>query len=74
MTRIAKGLNDVKEIKEEYGGVNFSNVVIDEKEVKLKDPFIVREEEAVFKKYKKFQGFPSPQKLYTSFDSLSTFE
>jgi hypothetical protein len=42
--------------------------------IKLKDPFLVREEEIGLKKSKKIQGFPSPQKLYTYYDTLSTFE
>ena len=60
-------------MKEDYGCVNFNNIVVDG-EVKLKDPFVVREEESWLRRFKKIQGFPSPQKLYTLFDSLSSFE
>jgi hypothetical protein len=66
------GLTDIKEMREEHGNVSFSSIFIDG-DVKLKDPFLVKENELIAKKTKKIQGFPSPQKLYTYFDTLSTF-
>lgn len=60
-------------MKEEHGNINFRTVLIDN-DVKIKDPFLVREEDALINKSKKVNGFPSPQKLYTLFDTLSSFE
>lgn len=63
----------IKEIQEDCGGLNLSSVVVSD-EVRLKDPMIIKEEQFHLKKLKKLQGYPSPQKLYTFYDSLSVFE
>ena len=59
-------------MKEEYGGVSLNTVFVDN-DIKLKDPFLMKEVEVLAKKAKKVNGFPSPQKLYTMFDTLSSF-
>jgi hypothetical protein len=71
VARVAAALGDVREMREEYGAVHLGTVFVDGA-VRLKDPLLVKAEGG--RKGKKVQGFPSPQKLYTYFDTLSTFE
>jgi hypothetical protein len=73
-------LKDIRDMGEDYGNVRFSNILVND-EVKLKDIILISEEDHHFenmteknKKIKKIKGFPSPQKLYTYFDSLTHFE
>ena len=69
--RVAAGLNDIREMREEYGCIDLGTIFVDG-DVKLKDPILMKEALSGIKG-KKLRGYPSPQKLYTFYDTLSSF-
>lgn len=74
---VALGLRELKEMGEEHGSVVPANVVVNSS-VKLRDRILIEEEqrneEIRSSSQRRVKGFPSPQKLYTYFDTLTHFE
>lgn len=73
---VSYGLKDIQNMKEEHGKVELSTICVTN-DVFLKDSLLISEEEKLTpqrKSIKTVEGFPSPQKLRTYYDSLTGFE
>ena len=73
---VAYGLKDVQNMGEEHGRVELSTISITS-QVNLADPLLLDSEDRLITRHRnsnQLVGYPSPQKLRSFYDSLTSFE
>jgi len=73
---VAFGLKDIQDMGEEHGRVNLSTICVTN-DVVLRDNLLLDVEERVMNKNRssgQIEGYPSPQKLKSLYDSVTSFE
>jgi hypothetical protein len=73
MKNIALALKNIEKINEEHGKVNFSHICV-RREVLLMDSLAFERRVGLQLKNEDIEGYPSPQKLRSLYDSLSNYE